>query len=383
MRSLKKLNKKKKLSKKYKKCFGTETTPLIKSLTDKTHILINKELYKLRTIYVTFMIDLLKNNNVTDIPFYFPKWEYGPLTKKSAKEITEKAKKETKTTIDTKNVKYEPLTSNELINAYKIISKASDDKDNKVTYRFGIPNKDTPINIEGIVDTLKDKDKDKDKDCIILCLLTENLSPENKTVQQIKKYNNLDTNKKCNFIFLQLDQGNPYLIPTSLGIKNPTDTCNEIIKIICKHMSLWDIIYYGNMDVFLKIIADITKYKYFNDFILGYHCKSGKDRTSVCDAIVQATFFYIRKQKKINKEYEFTPEDYKTIKQYALSFLYYGYFILFYNYGLLGFKFSTGMNFFNDVQIKKNDQKNDDYYISTTAPEVIQNFQHDSSFLKS
>lgn len=75
--------------------------------------------------------------------------------------------------------------------------------------------------------------------------------------------------------------------------------------------------------------------KYRNTHTLCYHCKSGKDRTSMCDAIVQATLYYIKHngfpEIKVNVIYE-------TIKQYTLYFLFYGYIITFYSTGIPGIK---------------------------------------------
>jgi len=84
-----------------------------------------------------------------------------------------------------------------------------------------------------------------------------------------------------------------------------------------------------------KTIVDITilySRKYSNYFDLCYHCKSGKDRTSVCDAIVQATLRVIRNGNET---------DYEVIRKLTQKLLIYGYIITFYSTGIPGIKLNN------------------------------------------
>jgi len=88
-------------------------------------------------------------------------------------------------------------------------------------------------------------------------------------------------------------------------------------------------------------------YKYNKTHILCYHCKSGKDRTSVCDSIVQATIEYVE---TIGFEYsdynEPSQEMYEQIRKNSTYFLIYGFIITFYSTGIPGIKL-------NDMPIAK------------------------------
>jgi len=85
-------------------------------------------------------------------------------------------------------------------------------------------------------------------------------------------------------------------------------------------------------------IALLYYKKYKNSHYLCYHCKSGKDRTSVCDAVVQATFYYIRENGYIEIPNEAV---YNEIRQLSRYFLLYGFIITFYSTGIPGLKMNN------------------------------------------
>lgn len=76
-------------------------------------------------------------------------------------------------------------------------------------------------------------------------------------------------------------------------------------------------------------------FEYSNHYTLCYHCKSGKDRTSICDAIVQATMHNIH---SITKGTEPSETIYAMIKKDAIYYLLAGYVITFYSTGVPGIK---------------------------------------------
>jgi hypothetical protein len=84
-------------------------------------------------------------------------------------------------------------------------------------------------------------------------------------------------------------------------------------------------------------IVNFTKFFYKNlkdDYILMFHCKSGKDRTSVFDAIIQATLQYITKGDETGDEMEI-------IKKYSQKFLIFGFIISYYGTGNVGLKLNN------------------------------------------
>lgn len=101
-----------------------------------------------------------------------------------------------------------------------------------------------------------------------------------------------------------------------INISSPKETFESLVKIA--------ILYYFN---------------YSSTHLLCYHCKSGKDRTSMCDAIVQATIYYIETEKSIKDATdEPTVDMYEQIRKYTIYFLLYGYVITFYSTGIPGIK---------------------------------------------
>jgi hypothetical protein len=67
---------------------------------------------------------------------------------------------------------------------------------------------------------------------------------------------------------------------------------------------------------------------------LSYHCKSGKDRTGIFDAIVHSTFYYIYTTNVVDE----SRIDYEFIRNLAKKFLYYGLVVAFYSTGVIGLK---------------------------------------------
>lgn len=74
------------------------------------------------------------------------------------------------------------------------------------------------------------------------------------------------------------------------------------------------------------------------EYILAYHCKSGKDRTSIFDAIQQATYYYINQHKEIQSPGDLTSMDFEEIRHLAQKMLMYGLIIAFYSNGAVGLK---------------------------------------------
>lgn len=106
--------------------------------------------------------------------------------------------------------------------------------------------------------------------------------------------------------------------------------------------------------------------EYKDEYALAYHCKSGKDRTSMFDAVVQATLTYLNKIKKQQRG-ETTTElfglwpvsfglwpvssskvtlkigdkDYEKIRKLACKFMMFGYLIGYYGTGYFGLKIGS------------------------------------------
>ena len=96
-----------------------------------------------------------------------------------------------------------------------------------------------------------------------------------------------------------------------------------------------------------KSIVKIAIY-YFtylkNEYILSYHCKSGKDRTSIYDAITQSTFYYLntnkfhKKQMKLDENIDIDETIFINIKQLSKQFLIYGLIIAYNSTSIVGLK---------------------------------------------
>jgi hypothetical protein len=107
----------------------------------------------------------------------------------------------------------------------------------------------------------------------------------------------------------------------------------------------------GGENTFRTLVDIAIKYydHYSDTHILCYHCKSGKDRTSVCDAIVQATIYYLRTHKN-----DRPAEMYENIRKLSRYFLFYGYIITFYSTGIAGIKM-------NNIPVAKHILDQEDY----------------------
>lgn len=77
-------------------------------------------------------------------------------------------------------------------------------------------------------------------------------------------------------------------------------------------------------------------YKLKNQYALVFHCKSGKDRSGIFDAILQSSFYNI--VIKTEKNQIPVNEDYKKIKEYSQKFLLCGLFIAYYATSFIGLK---------------------------------------------
>lgn len=76
-------------------------------------------------------------------------------------------------------------------------------------------------------------------------------------------------------------------------------------------------------EIFRKIV-DISYYHFQNkdNFDLFYHCRSGKDRTSIFDAINKSSIYYfIKNHKKLSKENYLNSKDYDKIRENTSRFI--------------------------------------------------------------
>ena len=79
-------------------------------------------------------------------------------------------------------------------------------------------------------------------------------------------------------------------------------------------------------------ITELFHFKYSKYYDLAFHCKSGLDRTSMMDTVVNATMYCIRKNGKI---------DYSLIRNYSKKFMIYNYLISFVARGYFGIKLNS------------------------------------------
>ena len=90
-------------------------------------------------------------------------------------------------------------------------------------------------------------------------------------------------------------------------------------------------------------IVKVSEHYYtalIQDYILCYHCKSGKDRTSIFDAVVQATFYYIKNTRKLADE-KIKSSDYEAIRLLSQKFLMFGFIPAYYGTGFIGLKLGS------------------------------------------
>jgi hypothetical protein len=98
----------------------------------------------------------------------------------------------------------------------------------------------------------------------------------------------------------------------------------------------YDLINISTAEYTFKSIVDIAElfYNKFKDsHVLAYHCKSGKDRTSLFDSVVQATFYYMKNNGG--------KKSYKDIKLIARKFMMFGFLIGYYGTGYFGLKLGS------------------------------------------
>lgn len=75
-----------------------------------------------------------------------------------------------------------------------------------------------------------------------------------------------------------------------------------------------------------------------DQYMMAYHCKSGKDRTSIFDSIQQATYYYVSQKKEIKGPEDLTSQNYEEIRHLAQKFLMYGLIIAFNSTSVVGLK---------------------------------------------
>jgi hypothetical protein len=143
--------------------------------------------------------------------------------------------------------------------------------------------------------------------------------------------------------------GSKYLITSLSTYKYNKDELKEMIhndkvKKIYDYINLEND---SNGEKIFKSIVQIAMYYYLelkDEYILSYHCKSGKDRTSTFDSIIQSTFYYLYLEyNKENRENEYfisniSSDIYNKIRNYSKHFLLYGLMIAFYSTGIVGLK---------------------------------------------
>lgn len=225
-----------------------------------------------------------------------------------------------------------------LVNFYKVLNNGV------TTFRFGFPINN--INNNHLRNTIINK-IDSNKKLILISLITpcktrscqllrsfSNILPEtvrtslneSKLLQNI--YNHFNNND-YNDIFLSVPLSRKkYILELYRDHLKPDsdlEHINEFEKLI-------DI---STIESTFKTIVDITELyynKYRSSHFLCFHCRSGKDRTSVFDSVVQATILYLTYNEKIN---------YKAIRDIAKIYLMVGYIIAYYSTGKLGLKLNN------------------------------------------
>jgi hypothetical protein len=89
--------------------------------------------------------------------------------------------------------------------------------------------------------------------------------------------------------------------------------------------------------IFKGLVKFFTLY-YLNKgrYVLAFHCKSGKDRTGLVDALQKATCFYVMKFNKKNLDYD--ESEYEYIRNAVPYFLLASLLIVYYSIGIFGIK---------------------------------------------
>jgi len=165
-----------------------------------------------------------------------------------------------------------------------------------------------------------------------------------------KKQQNNDENARYYTVFFPIGKKTTIIGSTKdLNEKQPIDDKNLKIVQCFNKIKQYTPPPYADAKKQFRAIVKIAKF--YKDvgkdyFTLIYHCKSGKDRTSVFDAIVQATIYHFIDQSSITssiKDYKHSIKgsDYLQIKILSRKFLIYGLIITYKSTGIVGMKLST------------------------------------------
>lgn len=241
------------------------------------------------------------------------------------------------------------FNTNNLYNFYKC--EFTNNLTNIVTYRFGINSNfdfkqinDQIFNDNYIVGKIVNKftnglanllgyDKKENKAKIIwLSLLSPTIREEKSIIDEIKEYIPLKS-EDCIFINVPLLGGqhtNNYENLQSkygfdIDISTPKKTFITLVNIAIKY-----------------------KYKYNGTHILCYQSKKGKDRVSICDAIIRSTLTYMKTIYENQYDYikTLSDDEYEIIRKNTRYYMLYSYIISFYSEGIPGIKM-------NDIPVAK------------------------------
>jgi hypothetical protein len=219
------------------------------------------------------------------------------------------------------------------------------------TYRFGF-NVDN-FNKESVHDLLHKINNDKKTLCITLigncntniCKVMVNATYRmSKAIDSIRKEEYVISRKKEyiheKFLPIFLPLRSQYLGPLKMGTlhsSNDTDKHQTMINKIIKH-------YYTDSSSIAKnlfdCIVDISLYHYFvckDEYNLAFSCKSGKDRTSIADAINKATIAHVIKDDVSDPR----QVDRSKIRFMCKYYLLIGLLIAYYSTSLFGLKLKT------------------------------------------
>lgn len=144
-------------------------------------------------------------------------------------------------------------------------------------------------------------------------------------------------NSTNDFKVISFPLSNPSKIGNIINMFNFNKYKKQIIneKTDDKIKEIYNLIDVSSKESTFKSIVDVVKYYYDNmkdTYVLCFHCKSGKDRTSVFDAVVQATIAHLHSGKNI---------DYDSIKTESQKYLWYGLQIAYYGTGFVGLKLDS------------------------------------------
>lgn len=240
------------------------------------------------------------------------------------------------------------FNANNLYNFYKC--EFTNNLTNIVSYRFGINSNfdfkqinDQIFNDNYIVGKIVNKfknglanllgyDKKENKAKIIwLSLLSPTNKEENSIIDEIKEYIPLKS-EDCIFInvpLLEVGKSSNYEKLQSnyenlqskygfdIDISTPKKTFITLVNIAIKY-----------------------KYKYNGTHILCYQSKKGKDRVSICDAIIRSTLTYMKTIYENQYDYikTLSDDEYEIIRRNTRYYMLYSYIISFYSEGIPGIK---------------------------------------------